>query len=108
MATVLIESRLPLHVVATYTMTSANGDGVSIDVEEVAGEKRIMRVPTLRPKPPRRAISPRSPAPPPRPQDLPRCHSNDQNPHEQEFKANQPSGSASKGKSAPKRPAKKK
>lgn len=71
--TVLIESPLPLHVTATYTMVTGDGAGSSIDVEVVEPQRHVVREPVKRPDPPARVaqLEPRL-TPPPRPQDVPR------------------------------------
>jgi hypothetical protein len=72
MGTVLIESPVPLHVTATYTIVTGEGAGSSIDVEIVEPHRHVVRQPVKRPDPP--AVAPIEPrlTPPPRPQDVPR------------------------------------
>jgi hypothetical protein len=72
-ATVLIESRSPLHVTASYTMVTAAGTGASIDVEVIEPQRHVLREPAPRPEPPAATAQPEPRlTPPPRPQDLPR------------------------------------
>lgn len=88
MATVLVESEEPLHVTATYTMVSEEGQGASIDVELVTGERRTDQVRSEPPEPPARS-APVTPAPPPRPQDVKR---QDPKTYRHEAKSAQPEG----------------
>jgi hypothetical protein len=71
--TVLIESRSPLHVTASYTMVTGEGAGASIDVEVIEPQRHVLREPAERPEPPAATARPEPRlTPPPRPQDLPR------------------------------------
>lgn len=73
MGTVLIESPLPLHVTATYTMVRGDGAGSSIDIDVIEPQRHAVREPVQRPAPPARMAPPEPRlTPPPRPQDVPR------------------------------------
>ncbi len=105
-STVLVESPAPLHVTATYTMVPETGDGVSIDVETIAGERQTQRVPTERPAPPTRA-TPVAPPPPPRPQDVKRRNRDDEKQKSRGTEHAHLDAASEKAKSGQKRPAKK-
>lgn len=70
--TVLIESQVPLHVTATYTMVTGGGTGASIDVEVITPQRHVVLKPVKRQEPPSSHTAPPEPqrGPPPRPQDV--------------------------------------
>jgi hypothetical protein len=99
MGTVLIESPLPLHITATYTMVTGDGAGSSIDVEVVKPQRHVVREPVKRPDLPARIALPEPRlTPPPRPQDVPRRNIRASNQDYQEPDGKRPGANQTDGK----------